>query len=120
MGKTACESSEATLKVRCCHCGLRTLLALAAAVILILELGLPPILGGEKARVPGGPQADTLLTPHVEVTRVGRVLYLDYQLLSESGRNQVREVLQQGRNTPPRVTVWQDGREIASGTFEYG
>lgn len=120
MGKAECGSFEATLKVRRCHFGLRALPALAAAVILVLGLGLTPILGSEKAGASGQLQADTLLTPHVEVTRVGRVLYLDYQLLDDSGHNQIREALQRGHNTPPRLTVCQDGCEIASGTFDYG
>jgi hypothetical protein len=45
---------------------------------------------------------------------------LDYQLLDDSGHNQIREALQRGHNTPPRLTVCQDGCEIASGTFDYG
>jgi len=80
-----------------------------------------PALRNEAVRTPGEPQEFERLTPHVQATRAGRLLSLDYQLLDASGKNRVDELIQQRqRNTPPRFTVWQDEREIGSGTFEYG
>jgi len=99
------------------------LLASAAVVVLVFGMGRPPVRGGEKPSTPSEPQANKLdkpLTPHVAVTRVGRILTLDYQLLDGSGHNCLRQVLQQLGHTPPRLTVSQAGREIVSGTFEYG
>ncbi len=69
----------------------------------------------------GTAATDAKLTPHVQATRAGRLLNLDYQLLDASGQIRTDQLLQQWpRNTPPKFTIWQDGREIDSGTFEYG
>jgi hypothetical protein len=68
---------------------------------------------------PGSPhqlKVGAPLTPKVRVTRQGPLLKLDYQLLDAGGRNYSnRESV-----TSPRFTVYKDGREIASGAFEYG
>ncbi len=90
---------------------------------LAAESGTAKAIGlrNEAARTPGEPQMHKQLTPQVQVTRAGRLLNLDYQLVDASGRSRADELRQQQqRNTPPRFTVWQGGREIGSGTFEYG
>ncbi len=68
---------------------------------------------------PGKPyhlRAGVPLTSHVEVTREGRLLKLDYRLVDVAGR-QYRDA---NRTSPPRFAIYQNGREIASGSFEYG
>ncbi len=55
-------------------------------------------------------------TPHVLVTRQGRVLKLDYELLDAQG-NKSPTV---DRGHKPHFKIRQDGREIAAGDFEYG
>jgi hypothetical protein len=77
-----------------------------------------PSLPDKRIRPSGKPQA--VLTPHVQVTRAGRILRLDYQLLDDGGQNCTRQLLQQPHATAPRFTIWQGGQEIGSGTFEYG
>ena len=56
------------------------------------------------------------LTPHVQVTRQGRVLKLDYELLDAHGIKSSKVDPQH----KPQFKIYQDGREIASGNFEYG
>ncbi len=56
------------------------------------------------------------LTPHVQVTRQGRVLRMNYELLDAQG-NQSPTV---DRDHKPRFRIRRDGQEIASGDFEYG
>jgi hypothetical protein len=56
------------------------------------------------------------LNPSVKVTRHGRLLNMDYQLLDAAGRNYSGPE----RSDPPRFTVFKDGRMIGSGSFEYG
>jgi hypothetical protein len=56
------------------------------------------------------------LTPQVKATRRGRVLELDYQLVDAAGRSYSNTL----RSDPPQFAVYQDGRPIGSGTFEYG
>ena len=53
--------------------------------------------------------------PTVNVTRNGRVLTLDYELL-DTGQGQSGT----DRGHPPRFVVTQDGRETGSGSFQYG
>ncbi len=59
----------------------------------------------------GAPLTTTLL-----VSRHGRVIHLAYRLLDAEGRMYTKEK----RGEPPRFKVLYDGREIASGSFEYG
>jgi hypothetical protein len=56
------------------------------------------------------------LKPVVEVSRVGRLLNLDYRLVDASGRSYTPK----DRSKPPRFTVHQDGKLIADCPFEYG
>ena len=84
--------------------------------LLLAILAAGPV-GTEKKTPRPGP-APELLTPHVEATRCGRVLKLDYRL---EGPGQERATVDaRDRSSPPKFTVCQDGREIGSGTFEYG
>jgi hypothetical protein len=81
-----------------------------------------PAAGREHPLKPAVPSAPGLnekgpLTPRLEVTRMGRLLALDYRLLDGSGTNQVNRDQQPN---PPQFIVSQSGREIGSGTFEYG
>jgi hypothetical protein len=59
----------------------------------------------------GAPLRPVLLTH-----RRGRMIGLSYQLLDGEGRRYCSEK----RDQPPRFTVYCDGYEIASGSFEYG
>jgi len=61
-------------------------------------------------------QVGAPLNPNAKVTRQGRLLELDYQLLDASGHNYTN----QDRENPPRFTVHKNGQEIGSGSFEYG
>ncbi|NQU23864.1 MAG: hypothetical protein HQ567_21490 [Candidatus Nealsonbacteria bacterium] len=54
--------------------------------------------------------------PTVKVTRNGRVLTLDYDLLDDAGQSRP----QTDRSCPPRFVVTKDGQEIDSGSFQYG
>lgn len=56
------------------------------------------------------------LAPSVQVTRQGRLLKIDYQLLDAAGRSYTGP----RATDPPGFTVLKDGREIGAGTFEYG
>ena len=55
----------------------------------------------------------TPLKSSVSVTRQGRFLRLEYQLLDAQGRKYMN-------SSPPRFVVYQGNRKIGSGTFEYG
>lgn len=72
----------------------------------------PAATGQHVAKEPGIES----LTPHVLVTRQGRVLKLDYELLDARG-NKPPTV---DRTHKPRFRICRDGREIASGDFDYG
>lgn len=61
-------------------------------------------------------RVDGLMTPTVEVTRHGRLLELSYSLSDANGAMYSRR----DRENPPRFTVYKDGEEIGSGSFEYG
>lgn len=56
------------------------------------------------------------LSPHVDVKRQGRLLKMDYRLADAAGRRCIHA----DYSSPPSFSVLQDGREIASGSFEYG
>ena len=62
-------------------------------------------------------QAGTPLTPRVRATRQGPLLKLDYQLVDAAGRNYRSS---EPSKHPPRFSIRQQNREIASGDFEYG
>jgi hypothetical protein len=59
---------------------------------------------------------DTPLKQQLRASRQGQTIYLAYQLLDSNGRRYAREK----RGTPPRFTVYCNGREVDSGSFEYG
>jgi hypothetical protein len=61
----------------------------------------------------GGP-----LTNSVVVTRRGQSLHLSYQLVGRGGR--VYSLRNQDRSVPPEFTVYQRGRKVGSGKFEFG
>jgi hypothetical protein len=56
------------------------------------------------------------LTPHVRVTRQGRLLRLDYELLDAGGKKTVLDV----SGPKPHFQVFRDGQQLAAGDFEYG
>ncbi len=69
--------------------------------------------------VPGKPcelKVGAPLNPSVKVTRQGRLLMMNYQLLDAGGRTYSN----QNRTNPPRFAVFKDDQEIGSGSFEYG
>jgi hypothetical protein len=61
----------------------------------------------------GGP-----LTNSVLVSQRGKQLILNYQLLGADGRTY--QVRNQDHSKPPRFAVYQDGKQIHSGQFEFG
>ena len=61
----------------------------------------------------GGP-----LTNSVTVSRHGRDLRLDYQLLGAGGA--AYQLVNRDYSRPPEFAVFKDGKKIASGTFEFG
>ncbi len=56
------------------------------------------------------------LTNAVSVTLRGRSLLLDYRLLGTDGRT----YLSTDQSQPPRFKIYCEGKEVASGAFEYG
>ena len=60
----------------------------------------------------GGP-----LTNSVSITRRGKNLSLNYQLLGAGGAYQL---VNQDRLHPPEFTVYQGDKKVASGRFEFG
>jgi hypothetical protein len=56
------------------------------------------------------------LTSAIAVTRAGRLLKLDYQLLDGDGRKYTRNAA----GALSRFTIYQGDRKIGSGSFEYG
>jgi len=61
----------------------------------------------------GGP-----LTNSVRLTRQGRKLSMDYQLLGADGGGY--QLAQVGRGMAPEFAVYQGGRKVHSGSFEFG
>ena len=60
----------------------------------------------------GGP-----LTNSVSVSRGGKYLSMNYQLVGAGGAYQV---VNQDRAHPPEFTVYQGDQKVASGKFEFG
>jgi hypothetical protein len=56
------------------------------------------------------------LEQKVSVARQGRVLHMTYRLLDSEGRRYLPE----NRDKPPQFAVYCNGREVGSGSFEYG
>jgi hypothetical protein len=56
------------------------------------------------------------LTPHVRVTRQGRLLRLDYELLDARGTKTVLDP----SGPKPHFEILRDGQQLAAGDFEYG
>jgi hypothetical protein len=74
-----------------------------------------PLTVSEKAPTvlrAGGP-----LTNSVSVSRRGKNLSLNYELVGAGG---VYEMVNQDRTHPPEFTVYQGDRKVASGKFEFG
>jgi hypothetical protein len=69
--------------------------------------------GASASLTAGGP-----LTNTVTVRRRGGSLQLSYRLIGADGRDY--ELDTGNRLAPPQFTVFHDGREVGSGTFEYG
>jgi len=61
----------------------------------------------------GGP-----LTNTVSVQRYGRSLRFAYELIGAGGK--AYQLSQRGREKPPRFSVVKDGKQIASGDFQFG
>lgn len=62
--------------------------------------------------VGGGP-----LTNSVSISRQGKNLRLNYQLLGAGG---VYQLVSQDRSHPPEFTIYQSDKKVASGKFEFG
>ena len=73
---------------------------------MIWEMSKPAVLTA------GGP-----LTNSVSVSRRGRYLALNYQLVGAGGPYQL---VNQDRSHPPEFTVYQGDKKVASGKFEFG
>jgi hypothetical protein len=71
------------------------------------------VKGGMTAALVGGP-----LTNSVTVSRRGKSLVLSYRLVGAGGETYRR--LQQASSKPPRFTIFQGEKKLASGEFEFG
>ncbi len=60
------------------------------------------------------------LSPSVSVTRHGKFLEMDYQLVDAAGRSYTFVGRNVPRPEPPRFTVYQDGQVLGSDSFDYG
>jgi hypothetical protein len=80
--------------------------AQAAAGRISINAGTPAVLTA------GGP-----LTNSVSISRQGRTLMLNYQLVGAAGGYQVSDPY---RVHPPEFTVYQGDKKIGSGKFQYG
>jgi hypothetical protein len=92
-------------------------LFLAASLIADAAVAKPaqPAPAAAGQHVVKDPSAESL-TPHVQVTRHGRVLQMDYELLDAHGDKSPTI----DRDHKPHFRICRDGQEIASGDFEYG
>ena len=61
----------------------------------------------------GGP-----LTNWVTVAAQGRTLTFEYQLQGAGGRYRLAGPVD--RSKPPQVAIYQNGKEVGSGNFEFG
>jgi len=61
----------------------------------------------------GGP-----LTNWVTVATQGRTLTFEYQLQGAGGRYRLAGPVD--RSKPPQVAIYQNGKEVGSGNFEFG
>jgi hypothetical protein len=68
--------------------------------------------GGVSVLRAGGP-----LTNSVSDTRRGAVLRLSYQLLGEGGEYRL---VRTKERTPPTFKIFREGKQLASGQFEFG
>ena len=65
------------------------------------------------------------LTPHVTVSRHGKYLEMDYQLLDGAGRNYTQSLSEENpfaspQFSEPRFSVYKDGTLLGSEAFQYG
>ena len=85
-----------------------------------------PVAKNAGGTLPGEAAAVGSLTPRLRVARAGRLLSMNYELLDAAGQNMISTLRapaadgSRQKPDPPRFTVSQDGREIDSGSFEYG
>jgi hypothetical protein len=77
----------------------------------LVATALAAALGAAAARAEGE------LKPEIEVTRRGMTLELDFRLVDAAGRA-IRRVPDLSHR--PEFTVHKNGRQVGSGTFEYG
>ena len=90
-----------------------------------LEGGYAHYAGAREAwfsLTPGRPHQLTVgapLEPQLELTRTGRIVQLDHQLLDADGRDYHFRGIGT-RLDPPQFTVCRAERQIGSGSFEYG
>jgi hypothetical protein len=57
----------------------------------------------------------------VVISRMGRVLKLDYQLIGADGEHyNIREITDYDYSKKPAVAIYQGDVQVASGSFEYG
>jgi hypothetical protein len=75
----------------------------------------PVTISAGKAAVlqAGGP-----LTNSVTVENQGRILSIEYQMLGAGGRYRLAGPVD--RTKPPEVAIYQNGKKVGSGKFEYG
>lgn len=102
-----------------------------SAVVVLAALAMPPVASaepatekpvlGDSAGQPVSRGTDNHLvrdprTPSVKVSRQGRFLKLDYELLDHDGQ----KCAINPTNDPPQFVVFKNGQQIGSGSFEYG
>lgn len=100
--------------------GILVAIVVPAPVMLSLAADVPNPSDAELTieRKPSPSSANAPLKPtHLTVTRSGKILTLHCSVLDAAGRGGNRGA---APLDPPRFAVYQRGREIGSGSFEYG
>ncbi len=85
------------------------------------SMGIAPLVNSPvvvSSTKPGVLKAGGPLTNVVKATSQGRILKLDYQLVSADGRS--CRLSPEDRSKPPEWVISQNGKTIASGKFQYG
>lgn len=93
------------------------------ALVSIIVLSAAVTLGADKPPLSKPERIANLkaarpLNHHVHVTRTGRVLKLDYQLIGSDGKkHNLWDIRDQNK---PRFAIYHDGHRIGGGVLEFG
>lgn len=104
------------LRRTCSHAALVLAVALAARLFAADQNDAKPTEGSRSNAEAVDSKSTAKLTPTVEASRQGRTLELDYELLDAGGR----DISSRDYGDRPEFVIYKNGRQIGSGTFEYG